>query len=68
MQDPMDVQDSGHNSIETEAEPTREQLEAHLRDSIIGRYIRSYNKRLRTLIQELKEMRQQVDDKLIGID
>ncbi len=68
MQDPMDVQDSGYDSMETEVEPTREQLEAHLRDSIVGRYIRNYNKRLRTLSQELEEMRQQVDDKLTGID
>ena len=68
MQDPMDVQDSGYDSMETEVEPTREQLEAHLRDSIVGRYIRSYNKRLRTLNQELEEIRQLVDDKLTDID
>ena len=68
MQDPMDVQDSGYDSMETEVEPTREQLEAHLRDSIVGRYIRSYNKRLRTLSQELEEIRQLVDDKLTDID
>jgi hypothetical protein len=68
MQDPIDVQDLEHDTVETEVEPTREQLEAHLRDSIVGRYIRSYNKRLRTLSQELDEMRQQVDDKLTLID
>ncbi|MDE0011366.1 MAG: hypothetical protein OXU36_09475 [Candidatus Poribacteria bacterium] len=68
MQNPMDVQDSGYDSVETEAEPTREQLEAHLRDSIVGSYIRNYNKRLRTLSQELEKMRQQVDDKLTRID
>ena len=70
MQDPMDFQDAEHDSPESgiEAEPAREQLEAHLRDSIVGRYIRSYNKRLRVLNQELKEMQQQVDDKLTRID
>lgn len=68
MQDPMDVQDLEHDGTETQVEPTREQLETHLRDSIVGRYIRSYNKRLRTLSQELEEMRQQVDDKLTGLD
>ncbi len=68
MQDPIDVQDLEHDRVETEAEPTREQLEAHLRDSIVGRYIRSYNKRLRILSQELEEMQQQVDDKLTRID
>ena len=70
MQDPMDFQDSAHDSPESEieAESAREQLEAHLRDSIVGRYIRSYNKRLRVLNQELKEMQQKVDDKLTRID
>ena len=64
----MDVQDSGYDSVETEVEPTREQLEAHFRDSIVGSYIRSYNKRLRTLNQELEKMRLRVDDKLTRID
>ena len=68
MQDPIDVQDLEHDRVDTDAEPTREQLEAHLRDSIVGRYIRSYNKRLRILSQELEEMQQQVDDKLTRID
>jgi hypothetical protein len=68
MQDPIDFQDSEHDSPETGVEPAREQLEAHLRDSIVGRYIRSYNKRLRTLNQELEEMQQQADDKLTLID
>lgn len=68
MQDPMDFQDTEHDGAEIEAEPAREQLEAHLRDSIVGRYIRSYNKRLRVLNQELKEMQQEVDDKLTHID
>ena len=70
MQDPMDFQDSVHDSPESEieVEPAREQLEAQLRDSIVGRYIRSYNKRLRVLNQELKEMQREVDDKLTRID
>ncbi len=68
MQDPMDFQDAAHDGAEVEAEPAREQLEAQLRDSIVGRYIRSYNKRLRTLNQELKEMQQEVDDKLTRMD
>lgn len=68
MQDPMDVQDFEHDSAETEAELARDQLEAHLRDSIVGRYIRSYNKRLRTLNQDLEVLRQHVDEKLSGID
>ena len=64
----MDFQDSAHDSVEIEAEPAREQLEAQLRDSIVGRYVRSYNKRLRVLNQELKEMQQELDDKLTRID
>ncbi|RKU39387.1 hypothetical protein C6496_01235 [Candidatus Poribacteria bacterium] len=68
MQDPMDFQDAARDSAEVEVEPAREQLEAHLRDSIVGRYVRSYNKRLRVLNQELKEMQQEVDDKLTRID
>ena len=68
MQDPIDVQGLEHDSVETEADPARDQLEAHLRDSIVGRYIRSYNRRLRTLNQELEEIRQQVEDKLTRVD
>ena len=51
-----------------EEDPARDQLEAHLRESIVGRYIRNYNRRLRTLTQELENIQQQVDDKLTGID
>lgn len=68
MRDPIDVQGLEHDSVETEEDPARDQLEAHLRDSIVGRYIRSYNKRLRTLNQELEDIRQQVDDKLAQTD
>lgn len=68
MRDRIDVQGLEHNSVETEEDAARDQLEAHLRDSVVGRYIRSYNKRLRTLNQELEDIRQQVDDKLARID
>ena len=68
MQNPIDVQDSEHDRVETQVEPTREQLEAHLRESIVGQYIRNYNKRLRTLSQELEEIRQQINDKSTHID
>ncbi|RKU17846.1 hypothetical protein C6500_14660 [Candidatus Poribacteria bacterium] len=68
MRDPIDVQGLEHDSVETEEDPARDQLEAQLRDSIVGRYIRSYNKRLRTLNRELEDIRQQIDDKLARID
>lgn len=68
MQSPIDVQDLEHDSVDPEEDPARDQLEAHLRESIVGRYIRSYNRRLRTLTQELENIQQQVDDKLTGID
>ena len=68
MQNPVDVQDLAPDSVDTEEDPARDQLEAHLRESIVGRYIRSYNRRLRTLNQELENIQQQVDDKLTGID
>ena len=68
MRNPIDAQDLEQDSVDTEEDPAREQLEAHLRDSIVGRYIKTYNKRLRTLNQELEDLRQQVEDKLTGID
>ena len=68
MQDPMDVQDVEQDTTEPETDLARDQLEAHIRDSIVGRYIRNYNKRLRTLNQEIEALRQQVDDKLSDID
>ena len=68
MRNPIDAQDLEQDSVDTEEDPAREQLEAHLRDSIVGRYIKTYNKRLRTLNQELEDIRQQVEDKLTGID
>ena len=68
MQNSIDVQDLAHDSADPEEDPARDQLEAHLRESIVGRYIRNYNRRLRTLNQELENIQQQVDDKLTGID
>ena len=52
---------------ETDAQKAR-QLEEYLRDSIVGRYIRNYNKRLRSLSQDLEKARQQVDDKLAAME
>lgn len=68
MQNPIDVQDLEHDGVDTETDPARDQLEAHLRESIVGRYIRNYNRRLRTLNRALENIQQQVDDKLTGID
>ena len=45
-----------------------QQLEEYLRDGIVGRYIRNYNKRLRTLSQDLEKTRQQVDDKIAAME
>lgn len=57
------------DDTETEADARKaQQLEAYLRDSIVGRYIRNYNKRLRTLSQDLEKARQQVDDKLAAME
>lgn len=65
MQTPIDVQDpEPEHDTATETDLERQQLEMHLRDSVIGRYIRNYNKRLRTLSQELEQTRQQIDDKI----
>ncbi len=71
MQTPIDVQDrepEHEHDTATETDLERQQLEMHLRDSVIGRYIRNYNKRLRTLTQELERTRQQVDDKIRDIE
>lgn len=69
MQAPIDVQDpEPEHDTTTETDLERQQLEMHLRDSVIGRYIRNYNKRLRTLSQELEQTRQQVDDKIRDIE
>ncbi|MDE0470199.1 MAG: hypothetical protein OYL97_24380 [Candidatus Poribacteria bacterium] len=69
MQTPIDVQDrEPEHDPATETDLERQQLEMHLRDSVIGRYIRNYNKRLRTLSQELEQTRQQIDDKIRDIE
>lgn len=69
MQAPIDVQDpEPEHDTATETDLERQQLEMHLRDSVIGRYIRNYNKRLRTLSQELEQTRQQIDDKIRDIE
>ena len=69
MQAPIDIQDpEPEHDTATETDLERQQLEMHLRDSVIGRYIRNYNKRLRTLSQELEQTRQQIDDKIRDIE
>ena len=56
MQTPIDVQEQEIDDTETEADARKaQQLEEYLRDSIVGRYIRNYNKRLRTLTQDLEK-------------
>ena len=70
MQTPIeDIHEPEIDDTETETDAQKaQQLEAYLRDSIVGRYIRNYNKRLRTLSQDLEKTRQQVDDKLTAMD
>lgn len=69
MQAPIDIQDpEQEHDATTETDLERQQLEMHLRDSVIGRYIRNYNKRLRALSQELEQTRQQIDDKIRDIE
>ena len=70
MQAPIeDIQEPEIDDTETEADARKaQQLEEYLRDSIVGRYIRNYNKRLRTLSQDLEKTRQQVDDKIAAME
>ena len=70
MQTPIeDIHEPENDNTETETDAQKaQQLEAYLRDSIVGRYIRTYNKRLRTLSQDLEKTRQQVDDKLATME
>lgn len=70
MQAPIeDIHEPEIDDTETEADARKvQQLEEYLRDSIVGRYIRNYNKRLRTLSQDLEKARQQVDDKLAAME
>jgi hypothetical protein len=64
-----DIHESEIDDTETEADARKaQQLEEYLRDSIVGRYIRNYNKRLRTLSQDLEKTRQQVDDKIEAME
>ena len=57
MQAPIeDIHESEIDNTETETDARKaQQLEVYLRDSIVGRYIRNYNKRLRTLSQDLEK-------------
>ncbi len=70
MQTPIDVQEPEmDDNTETDAEARKaQQLEAYLRDSVVGRYIQNYNKRLRDLSQAVEKTRQQVDDKLATVE
>ena len=70
MQTPIeDIHEPEIDDTETEMDARKaQQLEEYLRDSIVGRYIRSYNKRLRTLSQDLEKARQQVDDKIAAME
>ena len=70
MQAPIeDIHEPEIDDTETEMDAQKaQQLEGYLRDSIVGRYIRNYNKRLRTLSQDLEKARQQVDDKLAAME
>ena len=70
MQAPIeDIHEPEIDDTETEADARKvQQLEVYLRDSIVGRYIRTYNKRLRTLSQDLEKARQQVDDKIAAME
>lgn len=64
-----DINEPEINDTETEMDARKaQQLEEYLRDSIVGRYIRNYNKRLRTLSQDLEKARQQVDDKIAAME
>ena len=70
MQTPIeDIHEPEIDDTETDADARKaQQLEAYLRDSIVGRYIRNYNKRLRTLSQDFEKTRQQLDDKLAAME
>ena len=69
MQTPIDAQELEIDDTETDADARKaQQLEAYLRDSIVGRYIQNHNKKLRTLSQDVEKTRQQVDDKLAAVE
>ena len=66
MQTPITPQET----TETQNAPATRQneLDAYLRESIIGSYIRSVNKRLRTLSREVEESEQRVDEKIAALE
>ena len=69
MQTPIDVQEPEIDNAETETDERKaQQLEVYLRDSVVGRYIQNYNKRLRDLSQTVEKTRQQIDDKLAAAE
>lgn len=70
MQTPIeDIHEPEIDDTETEMDARKaQQLEEYLRDSIVGRYIRNYNKRLRNLSQDLEKTRQHVDDKIAAME
>ena len=69
MQTPIeDIHEPEIDDTETDTDARAQQLETYLRDSIVGRYIRNYNKRLRTLSQDFEKTRQQLDDKLAAME
>jgi len=69
MQAPIDIQAPKIDTTEGDTDAQKvQQLEAYLRDSIVGRYVRSYNKRLRTLSQDLEKAHQRVDAKLAAME
>ena len=69
MQTPIDVQQPQIDNTETDADARKtQQLEAYLRDSVVGRYIQNYNKRLRDLSEAVEKTRQHIDDKLAAAE
>ncbi len=70
MQTPIeDIHEPEIDDTETEMDARKaQQLEEYLRDSIVGRYIRNYSKRLRNLSQDLEKARQHVDDKIAALE
>ena len=63
MQTPIDTAD---REIAERDKPDSQQQESEA--SVIGRYIRIYNKRLRTLSKELEDTRQQFDESLANVE
>ncbi len=57
-------------ATETQQEPAsrQQEIESYLRESIIGSYIRSVNKRLRALSREVEESEKRADEKLAALE